>query len=68
MTDTFPIRWSVTSPESTQEKSSAILAIAVKHAAVVPLLCFWTYLKLSEELGRGGKLFSAFIPCSFTKS
>ena len=70
MIDTISICWHVKSPKNSRKKSSATLAISLKHGAIVPALSFNEFLNPSAEVGVGGKfvfLHSPIAHCSFTK-
>ena len=68
MIDTFSICWHVKSPKNSRKKSSATLAISLKHGAIVPGLSFNELLNPSAEVGVGGKFFSCVYPLTIAVS
>ena len=67
MIDTFSICWHVKSPKNSRKKSSATLAISLKHGAIVPALSSNEFLNPSAEVGVGGNFFSCVYPLQFHK-
>ena len=54
--------WHVKSSKNSRKKSSATLAISLKHGAIVPALSFNEFLNPSAEVGVGGNFFSCVYP------